>query len=155
MAMILTVGDKPDLSRALAIIESVLVKLPNNPSFRETRGEIYVRMGRWQEAVADLEFALPLLASKQGTHKALAEAYRGLACGIWRRSTRSWPAVICQKRPGRSSRRNGVGEPLDLTTIPPKITIAAALRQCCWCRAGDTLEKPWGGSHEVRLSFCG
>jgi tetratricopeptide (TPR) repeat protein len=79
MAMILTVGDKPDLSRALAIIESVLVKLPNNPSFRETRGEIYVRMGRWQEAVADLEFALPLLASKQGTHKALAEAYRGLS----------------------------------------------------------------------------
>jgi tetratricopeptide (TPR) repeat protein len=78
MAMILTVGDKPDLPRALAIIESVVEKFPNNPSFRETRGEILVRSGRPQEAIADLEFALPLLASKRATHTALAQAYRGL-----------------------------------------------------------------------------
>lgn len=79
MAMILTVGDKPDLPRALAIINSVLEKFPNNASFRETRGEILVRLGRSREAISDLEFALPLLASKRGTHKALAEAYRGLS----------------------------------------------------------------------------
>ncbi len=78
MAMILAVGDKPDLPRALAIIESVLAKFPTNPSFRETRGEILVRLGRWQEAVADLEFALPRLASKRATHEALAKAYRGM-----------------------------------------------------------------------------
>ena len=78
MAMILTVGDKPDLPRALAIIQSALTKFPNNPNFRETRGEILVQLGRAQEAIADLEFALPLLASKRGTHKALAEAYRSL-----------------------------------------------------------------------------
>jgi len=78
MAMILTVGDKPDLPRALAIIESVLARFPNNPNFRETRGEVLVRLGRWREAVADLEFALPLLASKRATHEALARAYRGM-----------------------------------------------------------------------------
>jgi predicted Zn-dependent protease len=78
MAMILTVGDKPDLPRALAIIQSALAKFPNNPNFRETRGEILVQSGRAQEAVADLEFALPLLASKRATHKALGEAYRSL-----------------------------------------------------------------------------
>ncbi len=78
MAMILAVGDKPDLARALAIIQSVLEKFPNNPSFRETRGEILARSGRPQEAIADLEFALPLLASKRATHTALAEAYRAL-----------------------------------------------------------------------------
>ena len=78
MAMILTVGDKPDLPRALAIIESVLAKFPSNPSFRETRGEILVQSGRSQEAIADLEFALPLLASKRATHTALAKAYRSL-----------------------------------------------------------------------------
>ena len=78
MAMILTVGDKPDLPRALAVIASVLEKFPDNPGFRETRGQILVRLGRWQEAVADLEFALPSQASKRATHKALAEAYRGM-----------------------------------------------------------------------------
>jgi Flp pilus assembly protein TadD len=78
MAMILTVGDQRDLPRALAIIESVLAKFPNNPSFRETRGEILVQSGRSQEAIADLESALPLLASKRATHMALAKAYRSL-----------------------------------------------------------------------------
>jgi tetratricopeptide (TPR) repeat protein len=79
MAMILAVGEKPDLPRALAIINSVLEKVPENPNFRQTRGEILVRLGRYQEAVADLEFALPLLGSTRATHKALAEAYRGLS----------------------------------------------------------------------------
>jgi tetratricopeptide (TPR) repeat protein len=78
MAMILAVGDKPDLPRALAIIQPLLDRFPNNPSFRETRGQILVRLGRWQEGVADLEFALPQLASTRSTHSALAEAYRSL-----------------------------------------------------------------------------
>jgi Flp pilus assembly protein TadD len=78
MAMILAVGDPPDLPRALAIIQSVLEKLPNNPNFRQTRGIILVKLGRWQEAVPDLEYALPLLASKRSTHEALAQAYTGL-----------------------------------------------------------------------------
>jgi tetratricopeptide (TPR) repeat protein len=79
MAMILTVGEKPDLPRALAIIQSVLEKFPNNASFRETRGEILVRLGRAKDAIGDLEFALPLLSSKRATHKALAEAYQALS----------------------------------------------------------------------------
>jgi tetratricopeptide (TPR) repeat protein len=78
MAMILTLGDRPDLPRALAIIQPVLERFPDNPSFRETRGQILVRLGRWQEAVTDLEFALPQLPSTRNTHAALAEAYRGL-----------------------------------------------------------------------------
>src|SRR6185436_19715313 len=78
MAMILVVGEQPDFPRALAIIESVLNKWPNNPNFRETRGQVLVRMGRWREAVTDLEFALPLVHSPGGTHNSLAAAYRGL-----------------------------------------------------------------------------
>jgi hypothetical protein len=35
-------------------------------------------LGRSQEAIPDLEFALPLLASKRAAHTALAEAYRNL-----------------------------------------------------------------------------
>jgi Flp pilus assembly protein TadD len=78
MAMILAIGPKPDLPQALAIIQSVLKRLPDNPNYRETRGQILVRMARWPEAVADLEFALPSLASRTRTHSALAEAYTNL-----------------------------------------------------------------------------
>jgi len=37
-----------------------------------------VRSGRSQAAIADLEYALPRLASKRATHAALAEAYRAV-----------------------------------------------------------------------------
>ena len=116
MAMILTVGDKPDLSRALTIIQSALAKFPNNPSFRETRGEILVRSGRSQEAIADLEFALPLLASKRAAHKALAEAYRSLGLRDLALTMSGWPRkpnkerarpLACQKWTDPSLRRTG------------------------------------------------
>jgi tetratricopeptide (TPR) repeat protein len=78
MALILAIGEKPDLPRALAIIQSVVEKQPENPNFRDTRGQVLVRLGRMQEAIVDLEFALPLLGSKGKTHAALAEAYKSL-----------------------------------------------------------------------------
>jgi tetratricopeptide (TPR) repeat protein len=78
MAMILAVGDAPDLPRALDIIQAVLEKFPDQPNFRETRGQILVKLHRWQEAVIDLEFALPKLGPARATHEALAEAYRAL-----------------------------------------------------------------------------
>ena len=78
MAMILALGDKPDLPRALDVIRSVLDKYPENANLRDTRGRVLVLMGRWQEAVADLEFALPKLPAKSATHAALAKAYEGL-----------------------------------------------------------------------------
>lgn len=38
----------------------------------------FILSNRSQEAIADLEFALPVLAPKRAAHKALAEAYRSL-----------------------------------------------------------------------------
>jgi tetratricopeptide (TPR) repeat protein len=78
MAMILAVGNPPDPPRALDIIQPVVEKFPDNATFRDTRGQVLVLLGRWQEAVTDLEFALPQLSSPNRTHAALAEAYRGL-----------------------------------------------------------------------------
>lgn len=78
MAMILTLGDHPDLPRALSIIQSVADKLPDDPFIRDTRGAILVKMDRPQEAIKDLEFALPLLESKGPTHEYLAKAYAAL-----------------------------------------------------------------------------
>ncbi len=78
MAFMLAMGEKPDLARALAIMNPLLEKYPGNFHFRDTRGHILVKMGRWREAVADLEFALPKLNNQGPTHTALAKAYRGL-----------------------------------------------------------------------------
>lgn len=78
MAMLLTKGEKQDAPRALGIIQAALEKQPNDPDLRETRGQILVSLGRWVDAVKDLEFALPLVQVKKGAHTALAEAYQGL-----------------------------------------------------------------------------
>lgn len=75
MAMVLSVGEKPDYPRALATIQPVVEKYPDSASFRDTRGHILLKLGRYQEAVKDLEFALPLLPSKDRIHEALAAAY--------------------------------------------------------------------------------
>ena len=82
MAMLLTLDTPPDLDQALAIIQSVLTNSPGNPGFRDTRGKILLKLGRYQEAITDLEFALPSLKSANSTHKALAEAYQALGLSL-------------------------------------------------------------------------
>jgi hypothetical protein len=42
------------LSTGFNSLKPVLETYPNNPGFRQTRGEILARLGRWQEAVTDL-----------------------------------------------------------------------------------------------------
>ncbi|MGH9579672.1 MAG: tetratricopeptide repeat protein [Terriglobales bacterium] len=78
MAMVLSAGEKADYAQALATIQPVVEKFPDNAAFRDTRGHILLKLGRYQEAVKDLEFALPSLPSKALMHQALAEAYRHL-----------------------------------------------------------------------------
>jgi tetratricopeptide (TPR) repeat protein len=64
MAMLLASDTPPDLERALATID--------------TRGKILLKLGRYQDAITDLEFALPWLQAPESTHKALAQAYQPL-----------------------------------------------------------------------------
>ena len=78
MALMLAIGKEPDLPRALALVQSVADKYPNEPDVRNTRGTILVKLGRWQEGVKDLEFAIPKLRIKGPTHASLALAYRNL-----------------------------------------------------------------------------
>lgn len=68
--------DKPDLPRALELIDSAVRQAPQNPSFRDTRGHILARMGRWKDAIPDLEAAVAQVANKRESHRVLAEAYR-------------------------------------------------------------------------------
>ena len=78
LAWLLANTDPPDLPRALELANAALAKNSANAHFRETRGQIYVKLGRWREALTDLEAALPVLAQDPGLHRSLAETYRRL-----------------------------------------------------------------------------
>ena len=70
--------DPPELERALAVASSAVELAPTNPHVRETRGQIFTRLAKWEEARADLELALPQVRSHQRLHETLAEVYRQL-----------------------------------------------------------------------------
>ena len=75
LAMLLMEGDPPQLPRALQLINLVLDKAPDNPNFRDTRGRIYAKMGKWREALDDLEAALTAAAANPSLHRCLASVY--------------------------------------------------------------------------------
>ena len=78
LAMDLASGSREDLERGLEIIQSVIDKYPYEPVFRDTRGQILVRLGRNQEALADLEFAATRLADSKDTKLVLSKVYAAL-----------------------------------------------------------------------------
>jgi tetratricopeptide (TPR) repeat protein len=78
LAWLLTQGPSPDLPRALEIINHVLKRYPDEATFRDTRGQILVRMHRWKEALPDLEAALARLPDRPAIHGALADVYQNL-----------------------------------------------------------------------------
>jgi tetratricopeptide (TPR) repeat protein len=78
LAWVLSQPPNPDLPRALALINVSLDREPNNPNYLDTRGRIYLAMGRWKDALADLEFVLTKAPDTSGLHSALAEVYEKL-----------------------------------------------------------------------------
>ena len=78
MAMVLATQEKPDLDRALQIIEPLVDRFPDDTSFRDTRGRILLKLGRYDAAIKDLEAALPKVSDKIPVHRALADAYEKL-----------------------------------------------------------------------------
>jgi predicted Zn-dependent protease len=59
----------------LAIINEALDRDPANPTFLDTRGRIHLALGKWKDALADLEVVLQHAPATAGVHQALAEAY--------------------------------------------------------------------------------
>jgi tetratricopeptide (TPR) repeat protein len=78
LAWVLARLDPPQLQRALGMIDRALERSPEHPELRETRGQILARMGRSQDALVDLEFALRALRGRPRLHTTLAEIYQQL-----------------------------------------------------------------------------
>ncbi len=77
-AWVLGEGDHPQLDEALVAVNRALVLSPDEHRFRETRGQLLLRLERWQEAVEDLEFAINGLPELREVHQSLAVAYTAL-----------------------------------------------------------------------------
>jgi tetratricopeptide (TPR) repeat protein len=78
LACILSQPPDPDLPRALALANVALAGEPDSLACLDTRGRIYLALGRWQEALADLEAVLRRAPQTAGLHTALAQAYERL-----------------------------------------------------------------------------
>jgi tetratricopeptide (TPR) repeat protein len=78
LAWLLSQSDPPDLPRALQLADMAVEKSPRETNFRDTRGHILMKMGRWKEALADLEAALPSTPNPVEMHLSLAEVYQRL-----------------------------------------------------------------------------
>jgi len=78
LAMDLLSGSREDAERALKLIQSLLDQSPEAPGLRDTRGQILAKLGRNEEAAADLEFAAARLPNPQKTQEVLAKVHAAL-----------------------------------------------------------------------------
>jgi tetratricopeptide (TPR) repeat protein len=54
-------SEPADAAQALHLIDAALEREPDNAHYRDTRGHVLARLGRWREAVTDLEAAISRL----------------------------------------------------------------------------------------------
>jgi len=78
LAWALTQGEAPDCERAFRLADEAVKLAPEQLPMRATRGRILARLQRWQEALTDLEAALPGSSEQAELHAVLAEVYAAL-----------------------------------------------------------------------------
>ncbi|MFO0951113.1 MAG: tetratricopeptide repeat protein [Isosphaeraceae bacterium] len=78
LAWSLAFKEPTDPVKALRLIDGALKVVPGEPTFRGTRGQILTRLGRWKEAIDDLESAISASKGSKAIHAALADAYQNL-----------------------------------------------------------------------------
>ena len=75
LAYTISRSKNPDLERALSLINQAIELDASVPDFFDTRGEILMRMGRWPQAITDLEAALRKLPGRAAIHRKLSVCY--------------------------------------------------------------------------------
>ena len=78
LAYALAYTEPKDAARALEVIDKALKDAPKEPRLLGTRGQVLNQLGRWKDAVGDLELALSTGTRSVGLHRALADAYEHL-----------------------------------------------------------------------------
>ena len=100
LAWSLANSNRPDLDRALQLVEKSLQMAPNHPLVMDTRGQILAKLGRWKDCISDLEKALPSLSDRAPVHETLSLAYEHIQlpelAQIHRRKAEEWRQAAAQ-----------------------------------------------------------
>lgn len=75
LAWYLLQAEDIDLKRAYELVSALAERWPLMGAIHDTRGQILAKMGRWPEALAELEKGLPQMRGQASTHIALVEVY--------------------------------------------------------------------------------
>jgi tetratricopeptide (TPR) repeat protein len=75
LAWLLAHAPNPDLNRALDLADRAVKRNPTAPHYHGTRGVILMKLGRWSEALTDLEEELKHSPTNKQLHLSLAEVY--------------------------------------------------------------------------------
>lgn len=78
LAYSISAQENPDLERALRLANSAVEAMPENAFVRDTRGQILLKMGRFSEAIADLERALSTPELRPVVRPKLVRAYQAV-----------------------------------------------------------------------------
>ncbi len=78
LAVAISESQNPDYERALRLSEAAVRQMPGHPYIRETRGQILLKLERYTDAIADLEFALKAEELRPPIREGLAIAYAAL-----------------------------------------------------------------------------
>jgi Flp pilus assembly protein TadD len=78
LAWVLVHGASPDPQRALTLANLAVERQPDNPAIHGTRGMALARLGRWKEALPELEIGLPASPHDIGLRRALVDTYEHL-----------------------------------------------------------------------------
>lgn len=78
MAIASVSNNQDELEKALSMMDELLKQDPENPFFLDTRGHVNAKLGRFKEAVGDLERSLPKSRTQDSTHAKLADLYQQL-----------------------------------------------------------------------------
>jgi len=78
LAWIQSHSEPTDAAQALPLIDAVLQVEPDNAHYRDTRGHVLAKLGRWREAVTDLEAATSRLPETPERREVLTQVQRHL-----------------------------------------------------------------------------
>lgn len=78
LAWVLATGPKPDLNRALKLAQAAVEITSGAVRTRETRLRILVKLGRWEEALRDVEACESFFRGRPDFHRLAADVYEQL-----------------------------------------------------------------------------
>ena len=78
LAYVIASEKEPDFQRAMQLVDQAIELDPSVGDFYDTRGSILTKLGKWKDAISDLERALKMIPGRAAIHRKLAACYEAV-----------------------------------------------------------------------------